>query len=111
MTHPNDSSSKTLAASDIVTLFPGVPIDLDLVNEQGMTAINFASTDGHSDVVSLLIESGSNPETPNDRGYTPLMSASEKGLSKVVHILAPKVNVTFSSKNGLTALHRASMVG
>ena len=98
-------------SSDIVTLLIGEDIDLDLVNEKGMTAINFASTDGHSDVVSLLIESGANPEIPNDRGYTPLMSASEKGFSKVVHILAPKVNVTYSSKNGLTALHRASMLG
>ena len=98
-------------SSDTVTLLIGEEIGLDLVNEKGMTALNFASTDGHSDVVSLLIQSGANPEIPNDRGYTPLMSASEKGFSKVVEILLPKVNVTYSSKNGLTALHRASMLG
>ena len=98
-------------SSDIVALLIGEEIGLDLVNEKGMTALNFASTDGHSDVVSLLIESEANAEIPNDRGYTPLMSASEKGFSKVVHILVPKVNVTYSSKNGLTALHRASMLG
>ena len=40
-----------------------------------------------------------------------MMSASEKGFSNVVDILAPKVNVTYSSKNGLTALHRASEKG
>ena len=98
-------------SSDIVALLIGEDIDLDLVNEKGMTALNFASTDGHSEVVSLLIESEANAEIPNDRGYTPLMSASEKGFSKVVDVLAPKVNVTYSSKNGLTALHRASEKG
>ena len=98
-------------SSDIVRLLIENEKGLDAKNDQGMTALNFASTDGHSEVVSLLIESGANPEMPNDRGYTPLMSASEKGFSKVVDVLAPKVNVTYSSKNGLTALHRASMLG
>ena len=98
-------------SSDIVRLLIENEKGLDAKNDQGMTAINFASTDGHSDVVSLLIESGANAEIPNDRGYTPLMSASEKGFSKVVDVLAPKVKVTYSSKNGLTALHRASMLG
>jgi len=60
----------------------GLPANM--TNERGDSLIMLASYHGHTPLVKLLLEHGSNPNTLNDRGQSPLAGAVFKGEDDVV---------------------------
>ena len=53
----------------------------------GWTPINTASSNGHIEVVKLLLEKGADITIASDSGWTPLNSASDNGHLAVVKLL------------------------
>ncbi|XP_064551187.1 uncharacterized protein LOC135437229 isoform X1 [Drosophila montana] len=101
------------------------PIDLEIEDYNGQTALNIASRNGHLEVVKLLL-SFSQPCNDGtgrmkrvdvnhaDRdGWTPLRSASWGGHSEVVRLLIaqPACKIDLADKEGRTALRAAAWSG
>ncbi|EDW98404.2 ankyrin repeat domain-containing protein 50 [Drosophila yakuba] len=101
------------------------PIDLEIEDYNGQTALNIAARNGHLDVVKLLL-SFSQPCNDGtgrmkrvdvnhaDRdGWTPLRSASWGGHSEVVRLLIaqPACKIDLADKEGRTALRAAAWSG
>ena len=67
-----------------------VPVNTQ--NTTGTTAIYLASQNGHSSVVSTLLNSGADPNITTNDGWTPLMISSTKEHYNVVEeLLTPKL--------------------
>ncbi|XP_017141224.1 ankyrin repeat domain-containing protein 50 isoform X2 [Drosophila miranda] len=101
------------------------PIDLEIEDYNGQTALNIAARNGHLEVVKLLL-SFSQPCNDGtgrmkrvdvnhaDRdGWTPLRSASWGGHSDVVRLLIsqPACKIDLADKEGRTALRAAAWSG
>ncbi|XP_067617175.1 ankyrin repeat domain-containing protein 50 [Eurosta solidaginis] len=101
------------------------PIDLEIEDYNGQTALNIAARNGHLDVVKLLL-SFSQPCNDGtgrmkrvdvnhaDRdGWTPLRSASWGGHTEVVKLLIsyPACKIDLADKEGRTALRAAAWSG
>ncbi|XP_004533203.1 uncharacterized protein LOC101450626 [Ceratitis capitata] len=101
------------------------PIDLEIEDYNGQTALNIAARNGHLEVVKLLL-SFSQPCNDGtgrmkrvdvnhaDRdGWTPLRSASWGGHTEVVKllILHPACKIDLADKEGRTALRAAAWSG
>ena len=72
------------------------------------TALLTACENGHLDIVKYLHEHGGDLEICDGGGYSCLMAAVSKRHNKVVdYLLKQKVDITQSTKYGLTALHYA----
>jgi ankyrin repeat protein/serine/threonine protein kinase len=81
-------------------------------NEDSSTALCLASKEGHTDVVSLLLQHGADHHICDKRGLTPFMIASCHGHKGVVRMLIEaKANVNQQTKDGWTALHLACNEG
>ena len=55
--------------------------------DDGHTALHWASYYGHSKVVKYLLKSGAEVDVRTRKGMTPLHSASRRGHSLVIHFL------------------------
>ena len=95
-------------------------IDIDAVNDEGLTSLMFASMNGCTEVVELLLEAGANlnmqiktsTTMKNINGYTALMLASEHGYSQIVELLLNKnADPNIQNSDGCTALMQASQHG
>ncbi|XP_037949813.1 uncharacterized protein LOC119680877 [Teleopsis dalmanni] len=101
------------------------PIDLEIEDYNGQTALNIAARNGHLDVVKLLLNftQPCNDGTGRMRridvnhadrdGWTPLRSASWGGHTEVVKllILQPSCKIDLADKEGRTALRAAAWSG
>ncbi|XP_068157454.1 ankyrin repeat domain-containing protein 50 [Drosophila tropicalis] len=101
------------------------PIDMEIEDYNGQTALNIAARNGHLDVVKLLLSFSqpSNDGTGRMRrvdvnhadrdGWTPLRSASWGGHSEVVRLLIaqPACKIDLADKEGRTALRAAAWSG
>ena len=61
--------------------------ELEHKDEYGFTALTWASYNGHSDVVKILVTAGANLEHKDNNGFTALTAAAQMGHSDVVKIL------------------------
>ena len=77
----------------------------DKQDNNGVTALCFASQGGHSGVIDILLKSGADPNIELKDGRRALMSASEKGHSEV--LLKRGADPNIQKKNGWTALMSA----
>ncbi|KAM3860269.1 ankyrin repeat and SAM domain-containing protein 6 [Diretmus argenteus] len=69
-------------AVDILSLVP-----VDCTDEEGNTALQFASASGHENLVRFLLRKGASVDSRNNYGWTPLMQAARFGHLTVAHIL------------------------
>ena len=73
----------------------------------GNTGLIHASTEGHTEVVKILVEKGARLNHAEKRGYTALMAASENGHTEVVKLLLDKrVHLDVVEKSNNTAIYR-----
>lgn len=81
--------------------------DLEAVNDEGMTALHFASglPDARPDVVGLLLERGANANAQDDLGITPLHFANDTLI--VALLLNYGADVNRKTNDGYTRLHEA----
>jgi ankyrin repeat protein len=81
---------------EMLQMFIGRGVDLNLQDEAGMTALLAAIDKGHEHIVRILLDSGSSPELINKPGYgslrgeTALCMASRKKLIQSVRDLLAK---------------------
>ncbi|KAB5586279.1 hypothetical protein GE09DRAFT_1166719 [Coniochaeta sp. 2T2.1] len=75
--------------------------------DRGQTPISWAADCGHTEVVSLLLDSGKvNPDSKDASGWTPLAWAASKGYDEAVRLLLARDDVDANSRSasGLTPL-------
>jgi ankyrin repeat protein len=83
-----------------------------LPDDFGSMPLSWASSNGHVEVVRLLLESGADIESPNRVGWTPLNAASYKGHFEVVSLLIENgADITIPSNDSWTPLNLASFNG
>lgn len=82
-------------------------------DENGWTALNWAATKGHTQVVKLLIEKGADVDAKDSgNGQTPLWKASHEGHTAIVKLLLENgADVNKRNASGETALWTASWKG
>ncbi|KAM3592907.1 uncharacterized protein V6R79_001578 [Siganus canaliculatus] len=68
--------------ADMLSLVP-----VDCTDEEGNTALQFASASGHENLVRFLLRKGASVDSHNNYGWSPLMQASRFGHLTVAHIL------------------------
>eukprot|EP01006_Ploeotia_vitrea_P026463 TRINITY_DN59445_c0_g1_i1.p2 TRINITY_DN59445_c0_g1~~TRINITY_DN59445_c0_g1_i1.p2 ORF type:complete len:143 (+),score=25.62 TRINITY_DN59445_c0_g1_i1:320-748(+) len=85
--------------------------DINKTNEDGKTALMFATSKGHVEVVKQLLQVGANANKADDYGQRPLHRAAGKGGVEMVQLLVEtgKADVNVQDKNGDTPLHCAAM--
>ncbi len=71
----------------IVKTYIDMSTDIETKDEYGDTALNKACSQGHSDIVSYLIEKGANIENVGGADLTPIINAATAGHFQTVHIL------------------------
>uniref|UniRef100_A0A8C5F6I0 SAM domain-containing protein n=1 Tax=Gadus morhua TaxID=8049 RepID=A0A8C5F6I0_GADMO len=62
-------------------------VPVDGTDEEGNTALQFASASGHENLVRFLLRKGASVDSRNNYGWTPLMQAARFGHLNVTHIL------------------------
>ncbi|XP_026148512.1 ankyrin repeat and SAM domain-containing protein 6 [Mastacembelus armatus] len=70
------------SVADTLSLVP-----VDCTDEEGNTALQFASASGHENLVRFLLRKGASVDSRNNYGWTPLMQAARFGHLTVAHIL------------------------
>ncbi|KAJ8010681.1 hypothetical protein DPEC_G00077650 [Dallia pectoralis] len=73
-------------AGDIITRGISL-VPVDCTDEDGNTALQFASASGHENLVRFLLRKGASVDSRNSYGWTPLMQATRFGHLNVAHIL------------------------
>lgn len=93
--------------------------DVDILNEDGQTALHIAAKEGFEDMVKLLIDNKADINKEDKKSNTPLHYAVNKGYRKIVKILLEKkliiIWMTIKQNSlremlGLTVMLTASIV-
>ena len=83
-------------------------MDINAKNKDGETALMLASSEGHLEIVKLLIEKGADVNVKNEDGKTALTLASRYGHLEVVKYLVENgADVNSKENDGDTALYYA----
>ena len=88
-------------------------IDVNLANQNGITALHLTSEKGMLAIVEKLIEKGADVNIQDEDGDTALIGACQYKQSDVALALlnVDGIEVDLANNNGETALHRASSKG
>jgi len=83
--------------------------DITVSSNDEQTPLNSASSNGHIEVVKLLLEKSADVAVASNDGWTPLNSASNSGHVEVVKLLLKRgASVAVANNNGWTPLNSAS---
>ena len=84
----------------------------DNLNEYGITPINWAAYNGHSEIVKILAPLTNIPNAPSCDGSTPIFWAACNGHTQIVQILAPLTDNPNAPDNyGETPIYVATING
>ena len=101
--------------TELVSLLIDAGADINAVDEDGDTPLNWAASNGHSECVKLLLAApGIDVNKTNEYyGGTPLNRAAFNGRSECVKLLlaAPGINVNKADMHGNTPLYWAAYKG
>ena len=79
---------------------------------EGNTLLHFAASNGHPEIVKILLESGIKPNLRNAQGATPLILAAERGRTACVEaLLSVAGRIGLADDNDGNALHYAIRFG
>ena len=111
LTQASEILLKTIALGhldELKELTKITPIKDTVVDKFGNNMLQLAVSFGHVDIVSYLIDSGSNPNEKNSSGETPIFIAIDTGNLKMLETLIKNgVNINIEDKTGLTPLDLA----
>jgi len=84
-------------------------VNVDYADEEGKTALHWASSIGDTEIISALLDAGANVEKQDLQGYTALTAAVFTGQAKAAELLIEKGKSTIDAANrdGMTPLHWA----
>ena len=87
--------------------------NLEARGEGGWTALLVASSNGHLNIVKLLLDHGADPKAVTNEGITPLIAAATEGWEDVSQFLLglPDINLEARSRGGWTAMVHAAVNG
>lgn len=89
--HEQASSTSSISNTSSISLSssvsPRAAHFVNLQNESGRTALHYASSKGHTEMVSLLIKHGANVEIKDSLGQTALHRAASVGHATIARIL------------------------
>ena len=75
------------------------------INHPGWTALHYAATGGHADIIQLLLDQSAYIDAESPNGSTPLMMAARYGNLKSVQLLIEEgADVLIKNQLGLSAL-------
>ena len=89
------------------------PLNFNVQNKEGNTALHIASTLASNDTLSLLLEKNADPNIQNMAGNTPLHLACKINAPNIARRLLQDTRINVNLKNkeeGNTAIHIASTV-
>jgi ankyrin repeat protein len=82
------------------------------VNKTGWTALHYAATNGHVEIIRILLEQHAYIDAESPNGTTPLMMAAHYGSpSAVKALLEAGADPTIKNQLGLTAIDFANRAG
>lgn len=82
--------------------------DVNSTVEHGLTALMWATSKNHKDMVKLLIEHGANINAKDDFGWTALMKAAWEDYIDIVKLLLNhSADINTNNKDGKTAIDLA----
>ena len=81
----------------------------DFQTMSGGTALMIASTNGHSEIVQLLLNAKAKPDLQTENGETALCLAAFRGYPDIVQLLLEYgADPNISNRHGVTAIHAAA---
>lgn len=80
-------------------------------DDHRLTPLHWAATNGHKDVMKLLLDRGADPNARTDLGMTPLLLAKDCRKDLIVFLQKRGGDVHSRADNGWTALHSAAQSG
>lgn len=87
-------------------------VDINAKDNEGVTALAYASGRGHVDIVKILLANKADANSRSNIGSTPLMNAAYMGHVKIVaELVAGGADVNAQSNDGSTALMNAAAHG
>ncbi len=90
---------------DAVKAFVTSGIDINIKNDNGITALMLASGHGHKEALELLLDKGADVNVADNNGYTALIFASRGGNKEIIELLLDRgVDVDAVDNYGYTAL-------
>ena len=111
-THSVNISNTNLSylPSNII-LQPHIKPINDFQTMSGWTALMFASDNGHTEIVQLLLNTKAKPDLQNENGETALYAAAVKGYPDIVQLLLEYgADPNISNRHCETAIHAAASV-
>ena len=117
--HRSVKSTELLAAAQTgdttaISAILADPVDVNIEDEFGYTALHWAALGGYMDIVNLLLEHGADVNHTSRTGETSLMMACMNKHSEVVAVLllaGAQPNIQPSGSPGWYAIHYASGAG
>ena len=86
-------------------------ININYKDDYGRSSLMEASSNGHFDIVKLLLDRGATIDDKDNAGFNSLMLASQRGQFDIVELVLDRgANINFTSNIRMTALMRASYV-
>jgi hypothetical protein len=102
-------------AGDVSSVGELLGADATLANARetgGISPLHVAATEGHKDVVELLVRAGADVDAANQWGVTPLYLAAAGGFKEIAALLiAQGANVNVKEQRGETPLQVATRKG
>jgi len=101
----NIHSAAKSGDADIVSKFLAEGIDVNLKDDQSMTALHWAAYRGHLEVAQLLVQKGANTNAQDGKMFSPLHRAAFMGFTEIGKLLVDAgTDVNIQGEQGLTPL-------
>jgi ankyrin repeat protein len=98
--------------TEIVRKLLAADTNVNVRNEEGVTALSYASDRGHLDIVEILLANNADVNVKSNVGSTPLINAAHMGHLQIVSLLiANGADVNCQSNEGTTPLMSAAANG
>jgi ankyrin repeat protein/preprotein translocase subunit SecA len=83
--------------------------DKEAKDRDGLTPLHWASREGHTTAVALLLAANADVAAKHQNAYTPLHFAADRGHTAVVELLlnAEKIDIEAQDEEGLTPLYQS----
>ncbi len=84
-------------------------LDVNQCDSKGFTPLFVAAQNGHTKIVTLLLQNGADVNQAEQRGHTPLWISALRGHVEIVRVLLshPKIDIHYKHLSGVTALWAA----
>ena len=102
---------QSFTAADLQAMING-GADVYAKDNNGNTPLHMATTQGHAEIISILLQAKADVNAKNNEGVTPLQFATQENHAEVISVLVKMgANVNATNNNGGIPLHTAAVIG